>query len=887
VKAAGKYFSLGSEKFYMKGFSYGPFAPNSNDEPLPEREEVRRDFRHIRELGANTIRVYFPPPVWLLDEARAHRLYVFIDVPWEKHRCFFEDWEAMERARKRVATTARELGNHPAVFAISVVNEFPVDIVRFQGRRRVERFVEQLLTIAKNEAPDCLVTFVNFPTTEFLEVKGADFVCFNVYVHDEGKFGSYLDRLQHIAGNKPLILGEYGIDSKREGEAEQAAILIRHLHRVFHHGLAGSVVFAYTDDWFTGGQQITDWFFGITRADRSEKEAAAGLRKLWHRFPEKALSDGDLPKISVVVCTYNGSATLEACLQSLMQLDYPNYEVVLVNDGSTDGCAEIVSRFPKVLVHSQENRGLSLARNVGARMASGEIVAYTDDDCEVDEHWLLYLERAMRDQQVEGIGGPNITPADDGWVAKCVAASPGNPSHVMLDDRHAEHVPGCNMAFRRDVLLGLGGFDPQFRAAGDDVDICWRLIDAGFSIGYASGAMVWHHRRATVKAYAKQQKGYGKSEAIVHYKHPQRFGTFGSSRWNGVIYGDGAVGLPLLPDRIYHGQFGDGLFQTIYRHNQYGPWWVIMSLEWHLSALFVLLLATLFWPLAGISLIMWSMTAALAVRSARRAPLERNSHFWCRPLVAYLYVMQPIWRGWNRLTHFLRRKRSPDLEDVKHEGEVKHISSTVRDLYWQTKNGKGRQELLINLVENASGCKWAGDFDNAWADWDVKLVGDRWHDLTLVTATEEQGWPRRFTRVRCRTKATLFQRAFIGGVVIWTLTALLGGPLWTIVVGAAGLLFVGVRIRWSRRHCLRAAERLIGWAAVDAGLLATPGDDQEVSSELSDDLSSRVEEGELSGASGEPKADPSSDRSAPGDEGEGPAEIGLAKVDAKTDSVDE
>lgn len=832
MTVAGKYFRLGSGKFYIKGFSYGPFAPNGDGEHLPEREQVCRDFRHIRGLGANTIRVYFPPPLWLLDEARRQGLFVFIDIPWEKHRCFFEDWEAMERARDRVRTTARELGNHPAVLAISVVNEFPVDVVRFQGRRRVERFVENLLTIAKTEAPDCLVTFVNFPTTEFLHVVGVDFVCFNVYVHDEAKFGSYLDRLQHIAGNKPLILGEYGIDSLREGETEQAAILERHLHRVFHHGLAGSVVFAYTDDWFTGGHQITDWFFGATRADRSEKEAAAVLRKLWHRMPEASLRDGDLPKVSVVVCSYNGGRTLEACLQSLMEIDYPDYEVILVIDGSTDGSAEIASRFPKVRKHHQENRGLSVARNVGAELATGEIVAYTDDDCEVDVHWLLYLVRAMLDQQVEGIGGPNITPRDDGWVAKCVAASPGNPSHVLLDDQHAEHVPGCNMAFRRSVLLGLGGFDPQFRAAGDDVDICWRLIDAGLSIGYAPGAMVWHRRRATVKAYASQQKGYGKSEAMVHYKYPQRFGTFGSSRWNGIIYGDGAVGLPLLPEHIYHGQFGEGLFQTIYRHNHYGAWWVIMSLEWHLLAIFVLVMATMFWQLALISLAMWSATAILAVRSALRAPLERGAPFWCRPLTTYLYAMQPVWRGWNRLTYFLRHKRSPRLDRVRHDGEVKQVCLSVRDFYWQTDNGKGRHELLQHLVKNARSCGWAGDFDNAWADWDVKLVGDRWHDVTLVAATEEQGWPRRFTRVRCRTLPTLFQRAFIGGVAVWTLAALLGGQLWALLAGWVVFLLLCLRIPISRRHCLNAAENLVGWAAVDVGLTSAKVERQQSADDL-------------------------------------------------------
>jgi GT2 family glycosyltransferase len=121
----------------------------------------------------------------------------------------------------------------------------------------------------------------------------------------------------------------------------------------------------------------------------------------------------------------------------------------------------------------------------------------------------------MLDQNVSAIGGPNLPPTTDGWVARCVAASPGGPCHVMLDDRRAEHVPGCNLAVRRDVLLNMGGFDVRFRQAGDDVDVCWRLLDAGHAIGYAPAAVVWHHRRATVRAYLSQQAGYGRAEAML------------------------------------------------------------------------------------------------------------------------------------------------------------------------------------------------------------------------------------------------------------------------------------------------------------------------------------------------------------------------------------
>lgn len=809
ITLSGKFFRLGSRKFYLKGFSYGPFAPNRQGEQFPEREQLRRDFRQICELGANTLRIYFPPPEWLMDEAADAGLKVFVDVPWEKHRCFFEDWDALERARAIVRQTARTFGNHPAMFAISVANELPVDVVRFQGRARVQGFLEELLGIVKEEAPKCLATFVNFPTTEFLSPRGCDFCCFNVYIHDEDRFGSYLNRLQHIAGNSPLVISEYGIDSHREGQDEQAALLARHVRQVFRHGLAGSIVFSYTDDWYTGGCQIDDWFFGVTRRDRSEKPAAAQLRAVWNQMPYELVTD--LPKVSVVVCSYNGGRTLEECLHSLVRLDYPDHEIILIDDGSTDDTPQIVEGFPQIIYHRQENRGLSAARNVGAELATGEIVAYTDSDCVVDEDWLTYLVQGMQDQQVEAIGGPNITPESDGWMAKCVAASPGNPSHVMLNDSSAEHVPGCNMAFRRSTLLMLGAFDTQFWIAGDDVDICWRLLDAGLRIGYAPGAMVWHHRRTSIRAFSKQQKGYGRSEAMVHFKHPQRCGAFGRSSWKGIIYGDGAVGLPLLPDRIYHGQFGGALFQTIYRHNDYGVWSCVMSLEWHLAAFFILCLAILLPPLALVSVVMWCATIANGVASALSAPLPPQNSKLCRAVVAYLYVMQPVWRGWNRLTYLLRNKKLPSFP--RSPVPAKRVSTTTRSLCWDNYTGVGRSQLLSELVCRAKELGWAGDFDNAWSDWDIKLVGDCWHNLTIFTSTEELGWPRRFTRARCSVIPTVFTNVASAVAIVWCVSAVAAWQYWGMALGAISGATVLLNTYLSRHRCLHAATALISQSA--------------------------------------------------------------------------
>jgi GT2 family glycosyltransferase len=817
VRVDGKFFRVGPGKWYVKGFCYGPCAPNSRGEFLPEPSQIRADFCKMRDLGANTIRLYSLPSSASIDEAERHGLKVVLDVPWEKHRCFFEDWNAREAARRQVMAAAELAAKHPSVMAVSVVNEIPNDIVRFHGHERLEQFVEELSDSVKQIAPDCLTTFANYPTTEFLQPAGFDFYFFNVYLHDLEQLGAYFDRLQHIAGDRPLVLGEFGVDSYRQGDAHQAALVAGHVQTVFQHGLAGSFVFSFTDDWFAGGVQVGDWGFGVTTYERDEKPAAIALQRAWQNAPFAELRG--MPSVSVVVCAYNAAATLRECLDSLMRVDYPDYEVILVDDGSADNTPQIAVDFPQVKYVRQQNHGLSFARNVGAQQASGEIVAYTDADCVVDEDWLRCLVQAMRDQQVPAIGGPNITPPSDGWSARCVAASPGNPSHVMFDDRYAEHIPGCNMAFHRNVILELGGFDSQFRTAGDDVDFCWRLLDHGGAIGYAPSAFVWHHRRETVKAYLKQQIGYGRAEALLHFMHPHRFSLLGHCGWHGRIYGSGATGLPLAPERIYYGTYGVAPFQTIYRHNQYGLWACVTWLEWHLLAMFMLALSFLFWPLVLISALMWSGSLALAVYAARKAPLPKNSPWWCRPLVGALHLLQPPVRAWFRATYDLRMWR-PQLPESYYEVEhdIKRISPREIDLYWWSRQGVGRQEFLHCIAHEAKRLKWLGVFNNAWSTWDIKLVGDLWHTLHLFTVTEELGHERRFTRARIMAKPTLVNRAVSVAALIWSAAALISLQpiaLGLALLGSAAALMQNIS---SRRSCLRAAACLVARAGKTADL---------------------------------------------------------------------
>ena len=158
----------------------------------------------------------------------------------------------------------------------------------------------------------------------------------------------------------------------------------------------------------------------------------------------------------------------------------------------------------------------------------------------------------------------------------------GGPIHVLLSDREAEHIPGCNMAFRKWALQAIGGFDPQFRTAGDDVDVCWRLLEKGWTIGFNAAAMVWHHRRNSVITYWKQQVGYGRAEASLEAKWPEKYNAVGHLTWSGRLYGKGLTKMLGSRRRIYHGEWGSALFQSIYEPASHAVWSLPLMPEWYL-----------------------------------------------------------------------------------------------------------------------------------------------------------------------------------------------------------------------------------------------------------------------------------------------------------------
>jgi cellulose synthase/poly-beta-1,6-N-acetylglucosamine synthase-like glycosyltransferase len=756
----GRFLNVRGERFWVKGVTYGTFKPNDDGEPYPSRPTVRDDFARMREAGVNTVRLYTPPPDWLADAAADAGLYLISDICWGPRRCDFDVPERLEQLYAWTRQHSRRLAVHPSMLLFSLGNEIPPLIVRWYGLKRIQEFLRTLNEIVKEEAPHALTTYINHPPTEYLRLPFIDVESYNVYLEREPELRAYLARLQALAHEKPVLLAEIGLDSRKHGEAAQARFLDWQVRAAFEKGLCGVTVYGWTDEWGIFASDIDGWAFGLTDAQRRPKTALAAVSRIYgvglYDFRAKPW-----PLVSVVVCCYNAARTLNECLESLMRLHYPNCEIIVVDDGSTDATHSIAQRY-NVHCIRVANGGLSQARNLGIQAARGEIVAFIDSDAYADPDWLYYMVSALDENGASAVGGPNLSPPQDGFVAQCVDQAPGNPTCVLVDNERAEHIPGCNMAFRKEAFQAVGLFDANHRAAGDDVDLCWRLLVADRNIVYHPSAVVWHHRRPTVAAYLRQQKGYGYAEAHLQQRYPGRFNFFGYPVWAGGVYDSvhshlRQQGLPFVfRPRVYQGFFCGAQFQTLYQ--PFLTWWfqIFSTAEWFVLTVCSGLSGLLTWwsgpSLVGVGLL--ALTALMVLLSIGSSMLAgwralqvkrwRGSERWrALLLVSLLHLLQPVSRTLGRIKgrwHLRKKPWSfPDTDLL--EGDL-----VKRDVW------------LKRLLTHMRSCGWVARPCSEWDDADIEVLGPGPYRLKLGSVYEED-LQRALHNVRYRVTARMKPQA--------------------------------------------------------------------------------------------------------------------------------
>lgn len=821
VRVDGKYFRVDGSLWTARGLAYGPFGPGPGDGAFASREQTIRDFDQMGSFGVNTLRVYYVPPLWFLDLAQAKGLRVWVDLPWDQHQLFLEHARERKRIRRELVQSVSEFADHSALMAVCVGNEISSELIRWQGASKLAGFLDDLVDQLHQKHPGLLCTYGNFPPTEYFRLEEIDFLSFNIYLHEPEPMDRYLAHLQLMADGKPLVVSELGMDTLSNGEDAQANYLSQQLALVERHACAGSVVFGFTDDWFKDGSRVTDWAFGITDMSRHPKPACLALKSSWSSAPKVSSST---PLVSVVIATYNAADTLEACLASLERLAYPNFEVIIVDDGSEDGTRAIAARFSSFnYIDLGSNRGLSAARNAGVRAARGEIIAFTDADCQVDDQWLRFLVAAFEHNDWAAVGGPNLLPPEDGYVASAVMATPGGPAHVMLTDRIAEHIPGCNMAFRADALRKVGCFDPQFRVAGDDVDLCWRFLKHDMTIGFAPGAFVWHHRRSTIGAFIRQQMGYGRAESLLFRKYPSMFNSHGDHVWQGRIYAERRQEHTPGRPRVYHGLYGYAPFQPLYGAVPSRFAALLTSFDYHLQTTLPLLVAGVSVPfLSGLA---WCNLGAFLLvgiwsASAARIPKDRRK-WWGRFLLIVLHMAQPMARSFARLQQWTRmrqtgsasRERMEALCLIYRGGRFDRVS------FWN-ETSAGRPEFFAAFKQRLSKLSWDISLNTHWDRFDAWMPGGWCFDLHVFSVDEYFKDGKRRVSIRLDPKPTFIARTWL----LWLLGLAvgiggdMGLTLWSLILltgfsGAAWMTYRHLRQKLLAECLIELVETAdtIGW----------------------------------------------------------------------------
>ena len=795
VRVDGKQFAVDERRFAFRGVTYGTFRPRPDGSRFPEFDRAKQDFAAMNESGFTVVRTYTPPPDDLVDLANDWGLRLLAGV-------FYPDWRYLlgtsRRDRRRVArearaetrAAARRLAGSEAVLGLSLGNEVPADVLRWFGTKEIAGVIAELAEVAREEDPDLPLTYANYPTAEYLPLECLDFLTFNVFLERRDDFRKYLTRLHHLAGDRPLVLGEVGLHAGTddEGERHQAEVIDWQLETAVERGVAGTCLFSWTDEWWVGDAAVEGWNFGLTRADRSPRPALQ-VAEDWNRRTVASLRK-EWPSISAVICAYNAGATLEECLRHTCALDYPDLEIIVVDDGSTDDTDAILARHPRARLVTIDHAGLSVARNEGYRVASGELVAYLDSDAYPSAEWPYYLALGMDGPTVGGVGGPNVPPISDPVGAHQVAQAPGGPVHVLLSDDRAEHIPGCNMAFWKQVLVEVGGFDPVYMAAGDDVDFCWRVLDRGWELGFHPAALVWHHRRPGLKAYLRQQRGYGKAEALVEARHPDRFTPAGTARWHGRIYN--SVVPSLGRQRVYRGVYGAAAYQSVYRGGGHA-----LDLAHQVGVpLAVLLMLTapgvLAWPgfwmtaLAGLATVL-----GLGGVDVVRAKGQRAGRSWTfSSRVAVLHLLQPLVRTWGRLRH-----RDSARRDVVPARPLPVAVAPSPRGTLVIPEDRPRVELASAIIDHLrrSGLRVAPA--SAWKDHDALLIGSLLVRGELVTSGHPNGSVQIRVRRRVRGTAAMLLAATAAMVAVFE-------PILAIGLGIVAVVDMG-RGAWRTRALFR------------------------------------------------------------------------------------
>ncbi len=227
--------------------------------------------------------------------------------------------------------------------------------------------------------------------------------------------------------------------------------------------------------------------------------------------------------LSIIVPAYNAEKTIGYCLDSLLEQDYNgDYEVIVVDDGSSDSTPDIVAKYERVKLVRQSNAGPAVARNMGAKEARGEIIFFTDSDCMPENNWISEMLRPFKDKGVVGVKGRYKTRQKE-ISARFVQMEYEDKYSYMLKSDYIDFIDTYSAGFRKDVFLELKGYDTDFPVAcAEDVDLSFRLSKKGYKMVFNPNAVVYHLHPDRLWDYLRKKYKFAFWRIVAVKKNPDK-----------------------------------------------------------------------------------------------------------------------------------------------------------------------------------------------------------------------------------------------------------------------------------------------------------------------------------------------------------------------------
>ena len=226
---------------------------------------------------------------------------------------------------------------------------------------------------------------------------------------------------------------------------------------------------------------------------------------------------------SIIIPAYNAANRIPACLNSLLaQQTAREYEIIVVDDGSTDNTAEIVKQYDRVRLITQANAGPASARNHGVQVATGAIVLFIDDDCIATLDWLERMLASFDDSEIIGAKGAYLTNQKE-LIARFVQIEYEEKYDVLAKHQYIDFIDTYSAAFRRREFLNAGGYDTRFSTAStEDQEFSFRLANRGHKMIFIPDAKVWHTHVNTISGYIRKKYKIGYWKVLTLIKNPNK-----------------------------------------------------------------------------------------------------------------------------------------------------------------------------------------------------------------------------------------------------------------------------------------------------------------------------------------------------------------------------